>query len=249
MKVTALTAAQAITSALLERSRTGKGQLLRLSMLDAVVSFVWPEGMAAHCFDRDSGQKQTAFYTRDMVYETADHKFITAGAVSQREWEGLCRALRKPEWITDRRFKSAASRMKFANERFDLTEEQIKTFTAEEVLQQLNEYDVPCALINHPRELLLQNEQILLNQTVVHSNHPEIDVGGYRMCRPPVRFHQQLSTSPADDFLSTLKHAPSAGQDTAFLLQKLLNLGEAEVSELERRGVVKAQLKELTSRL
>ncbi len=49
-KVTALTAAQAITAALLARERTGEGQHVRLAMLDAVIAFLWPEGMARHTF-------------------------------------------------------------------------------------------------------------------------------------------------------------------------------------------------------
>ena len=47
-KVTALTAAQAITAALLARERTGEGQHVRLAMLDAVVSFLWHEGMTQY---------------------------------------------------------------------------------------------------------------------------------------------------------------------------------------------------------
>ena len=43
-KVTALTAAQAITAALLARERTGEGQHVKLAMLDAVIAFLWPEG-------------------------------------------------------------------------------------------------------------------------------------------------------------------------------------------------------------
>ena len=49
-KVTALTAAQAITAALLERTRSGKGQHVKLAMLDAVISFLWAEGMAHYTF-------------------------------------------------------------------------------------------------------------------------------------------------------------------------------------------------------
>ena len=46
-KVTALTAAQSITAALLSRERTGEGQHVRLSMLDAVIAFVWPGTFSA----------------------------------------------------------------------------------------------------------------------------------------------------------------------------------------------------------
>jgi crotonobetainyl-CoA:carnitine CoA-transferase CaiB-like acyl-CoA transferase len=44
-KTTAVTAAQAITAALFARERTGKGQHIRLAMLDTMVAYLWPEGM------------------------------------------------------------------------------------------------------------------------------------------------------------------------------------------------------------
>ena len=95
-KVTALTAAQAMTAALLARERTGCGQHVRLAMLDAVVAFMWPEGMARHTFTGgDVGGSRPAD-VRDLVFETTDG-WITAGAVSDAEWRGLTRALGHPE--------------------------------------------------------------------------------------------------------------------------------------------------------
>ena len=44
-KLTAITASQAITAALLARERTGQGQHVRLSMLEAVVAFLWGSDM------------------------------------------------------------------------------------------------------------------------------------------------------------------------------------------------------------
>ena len=49
-KVSALTAAQAISSALFHRERTGEGQHIRLSMLEATIAFLWPEGMSGLTF-------------------------------------------------------------------------------------------------------------------------------------------------------------------------------------------------------
>ena len=49
-KVTALTAAQAITAALFARERTGRGQKLEVAMLDAAVAFNWVEGMYNQAF-------------------------------------------------------------------------------------------------------------------------------------------------------------------------------------------------------
>src|SRR5262249_28777006 len=86
-KVTAITAAQAITAALLARERTGEGQHVRLAMLDAVIAFLWPEAMARHTF-LSSEKSPTRPPSRDLIFETADG-FITCGANSDGEWRGL----------------------------------------------------------------------------------------------------------------------------------------------------------------
>src|SRR5882672_8102270 len=86
-KVTALTAAQNITAALLARERTGKGQHLRLSMLDAVIAFVWPEGMAYHTFLGEDRQIKPV-PRRDLVFQTKDGHMI-ASTVAHREFQGF----------------------------------------------------------------------------------------------------------------------------------------------------------------
>jgi len=58
-KLTAVTAAQATTAALLARERTGEGQHVRLAMLDAVVAFLWASDMGGQTLvDRPAGQQR-----------------------------------------------------------------------------------------------------------------------------------------------------------------------------------------------
>ena len=112
-KVTAMTAAQAITAALLAKERTGAGQHVRLSMLDAMISLAWPEGYAGPTFvGREADVPRNAL-AQDLVFETKDG-FMTAGAVSDSEWHGLTRALDHPEWLDDDRFKTAGGRVAYA---------------------------------------------------------------------------------------------------------------------------------------
>ena len=60
-KLTAVTASQAITAALLARERTGQGQHVRLSMLDAVIAFLWSSDMGSQTFVGDEkAQEETA---------------------------------------------------------------------------------------------------------------------------------------------------------------------------------------------
>ena len=183
-KVTALTAAQAMTAALLARERTGTGQHVRLAMLDAVVSFLWPEGMASHTFVRDGKAVSRPPDTRDLIFETADG-YITAGAMSDKEWAGMVRALDKPEWLEDERFRTPAGRMKHADARLEMTAEVMKTRTSAEWIARLDAEQVPCAPALS-RQDMLTNEQIVANRLIVESEHPH--VGRTRMTRPAARF-------------------------------------------------------------
>ena len=223
-KVTALTAAQAITAALLARERTGKGQHVRLAMLDAVVSFLWPEGMAAHTFVRDGGAAPRPPDTRDLIFETADG-YITAGAMSDKEWAGMVRALDKPEWLEDERFRTPASRMKHAEARLEMTAEVIKTRTTAEWLARLDAEQVPCAPALSRREML-NNEQLLANRLIVEAEHPH--VGRTRMTRPAARFE----ATPAELRLP----APMLGEHTEQVLTEL-GLSSAQITDLRTTGV------------
>src|SRR5207245_10383296 len=91
-KVTALTAAQAMTAALFARQRTGEGQHVRLAMLDAVIAFLWPEGMAAYTFVGSNRSSIRAAKARELLVETND-RFITAAANTDAQCQGMYRAL------------------------------------------------------------------------------------------------------------------------------------------------------------
>ena len=52
-KVTALTTAQAVTAALLERARTGRGQYLPITMLESALSYQWPDVMWSRTYVGD----------------------------------------------------------------------------------------------------------------------------------------------------------------------------------------------------
>src|SRR4051812_40971492 len=108
-KLTAITASQAITSALLARERTGEGQHVRLSMLEAVVAFLWASDMSAQTFVGDEPAEQEAASTIDLIYETADG-YITAAGVTDKQWLGLIPALDKPEWLEGRRLQTPSVR-------------------------------------------------------------------------------------------------------------------------------------------
>ncbi len=224
-KVTALTAAQAITAALLARERTGKGQHVRLAMLDAVVAFMWPESMASHTFVDTNHVVTRPLNTRDLIFETTDG-YITCGAISDSEWAGLCRALEHPEWLDDERFKTPAGRVKYADARLELAADVLKHRTSAEWLARLDAEQVPCAPILS-REQLLTDPQIASNGLIVESTHPH--AGAMRQPRPAARFGATPSA------LRTF--APLLGEHTDTVLSEL-GLSARDIEELHTSKIV-----------
>jgi crotonobetainyl-CoA:carnitine CoA-transferase CaiB-like acyl-CoA transferase len=147
-KLTGVTAAQAITAALLARERTGEGQHVRLAMLDAMVSFLWPEGMMDHTFIGDDAKKRPrrGAPLRDLVFETTDG-FITVATVSDAEWAGFARATGHPELIEDPRFKTGTGRVVNWDERLELMADVLGKGTSADWISRLDSEQVPCAPI------------------------------------------------------------------------------------------------------
>ena len=223
-KVTALTAAQAMTAALLARERTGEGQHVRLAMLDAVIAFLWPEGMARHTFI-GSAPVVVRPDARDLVFETADG-YLTVGAVSDAEWAGLTRALGHPEWLDDPRFQTPAGRVKHADARLELTAEVLKTRTSAEWLARLEAEDVPCAPVLS-REEVIVDAQVAANELIVESDHPQ--AGRMRQPRPAARFER----TPAE----IRSPAPLLGEHTNAVLTEL-GISLEQLAALRAAGIV-----------
>jgi crotonobetainyl-CoA:carnitine CoA-transferase CaiB-like acyl-CoA transferase len=224
-KLTALTAAQAITAALFERERSGEGQHVRLSMLDATIAFLWPEGMASHTWLGREQRGDRARFAQDLVFETQDG-YITAGAVSDTEWRGLCRAVGRPDWLEDERFATAAGRVIHAGERLTMLAEVLREGTSAEWLARLDAHDVPSAPVVD-RDSLLVHPQILENAIVVDGEHP---VGGaMRQPRPAERFERTPS--------ELRQPAPTLGQHTEELLAEL-DIDAEACAVLRREGVL-----------
>ena len=223
-KLTAVTAAQAITAALLARERTGVGQHVRLAMLDAVVAFHWPEAMVRHTFVGDDiGTRPPD--TRDLVFETADG-FMTAGAVAMREWQAFCNAVERPEWLTDPRFQSTAGLVRHADARLELMASVLATRTTAEWCERLDRAQVPCAPIL-TRDELLTHPQVRENAIVVESEHPS--TGRMRQARPPERFEKTPS--------AISRTAPLLGEHTDEVLAES-GYSREEIASLRAQGAL-----------
>ena len=224
-KTTAVTAAQAITAALFARERTGVGQHIRIAMLDTMIAYLWPEGISSLSFvgkELDPARGQMGL---DLIFRTEDG-YITAGALSDAEWSGMCAALDRADLLEDERFRTAASRAVHGAERREIVSAEIRKWPTREILDRLDREEVPCAPVL-TRWQLLDDEQVKANEVI--EIHRDTALGEVRQPRPAARFDR----TPAE--IRAL--APYLGGDNAAILEEI-GYSETEIAHLGESGVL-----------
>jgi len=227
-KVTSLTAAQAISSALYAREKTGEGQHIRLSMLDTMLSFFWPEAMQGLTYADFEFDTRKSGGAMDLIYSTQD-RHITAGAISDKEWAGMCRALNREDWIEDARFKTATDRFRNVAERKELTAIEVKKWSSHEILSRLEAEGVPCAPLLR-REELLDHPQVNANGSV-----QRLDFEGFREVRQP-RPAAQFSKTPS----AIAGPGPALGEHAEAILAELGYTTEM-IAQLMEHGKIRVE--------
>ena len=209
-KTTGMAAAQAISSALFYKERYGTGQHIKLAMLDVMVAYLWPEGSASLSFVGEEGDPSKGQMGLDLVFQTKDNKYITAGAVTDKEWLGMCNAFDRKDLLSDPRFNTPRARFDNKTERRLLIAEEIKKHNSIDILTKLHKNEVPSAPILSRTELL-ENEQIIENNIIEF--HDSKFFGNIRSPRPAPIY----SDSP----INGKQLAPLLGQNSIEILKEI----------------------------
>lgn len=227
-KTTAVTAAQAITAALFSRERTKQGQHVRLAMLDVMIAYMWPESMASMSFVGREQDPARAQMGPDLVYQTRDG-FISAGAVSNAEWQGMCKAFGREDLLADERFATVTARSKHTAERRTAISEELAKWDSKEILARMDANGVPCAPILKRTELL-DDEQVKVNRVI--ETHDDPRLGKVRQPRPAAIFDR----TPAE--VRTL--APWLGEHNAAILGEL-GIPASDIQRLAKEGILRGE--------
>jgi crotonobetainyl-CoA:carnitine CoA-transferase CaiB-like acyl-CoA transferase len=208
-KTTSLYTAQAVAAALYAREKTGKGDHIQVAMLDAMISYVWPEGMMQYTVVGGEAAAQDPKDRPDLVFKTLDG-YMTCGTISDSEWLGFCKATGDAELAKDERFATPAGRTLNAAARITKMAEYIVTRSTAEWLERLDAADVPCAPILRRNEVI-HNEQVVARGIIQEFDQPT--VGRVRQPKPAARFdiHEATIGGPA----------PSVGEHSRVVLRDL----------------------------
>ncbi len=183
-KTTAVFTAQAVSSALYAREKTGQGDHIQVAMLDTMISYLWPEGMMQYTVVGAEATTMDPNDRPDLVFKTLDG-YITAGTISDSEWQGFCKASGDPELAKDERFATPGARFVNATARINKMQEYIAQRTTAEWLERLDAADVPCAPILRRGEIIA-NEQVVARGLIEEFEQPT--VGRVRQPKPAAVF-------------------------------------------------------------
>ena len=227
-KITALTAAQAISAALLARALGRGGRHVELSMLDASIAFLWPDAGADHTLLGEGVARQPTIGSRYNLLRLADG-WASITVLTDAEFRGFCRAAGRPDVARDPRFQTVAARLANLPALAQLLTSDIAEAMAklsrEEALARFSAEDVPCGVVRELDELHT-DRQVATNRTFVERDHPLC--GRLREPRPPARFGPEP--------LEPAAPAPALGEHTDAILREI-GAG-ARISELRARGSV-----------
>ena len=220
-------AAEAILAALLARARTGRGQRVEVSLLDALLAFqAVPLSMYLASGEPPERLGSAAPYAApNEAFPTRDG-YIMVAAYSPERWRRLCQVLARPELAGDPRFASNADRVRHRAELHEILAGIFRQRPTAEWLELLEAVDILCGpLLSYPE--LVRHPQVVASEMILEFSHPAL--GSARVPGIPHRLQQTPGTLRLPP--------PLPGEHTAEVL-RAAGFSPGEIDRLAAEGVV-----------
>ena len=222
-----VTTLSGILAAYIRKLRTGEGQFLETSLLEAGLAWTpWEFGAYFGAGElptpTGSRHRRSAPY---QAYRTQDG-FVTVGASNEKLWNNFCKLVcEKPEWLADPRFATARARLANVDALEREIEAVLTTCRTVHWVQRLDAAEVPGGPV-YGYDEILQDPHVAARRMVVDIEHPKI--GPMKTIGLPLKSSSELT--------AIRKPAPWLGQHSAEVLRGL-GYPPQEVEQLFAAGV------------
>jgi crotonobetainyl-CoA:carnitine CoA-transferase CaiB-like acyl-CoA transferase len=226
-----LHAAFATMMAILDRDRTGLGQLIEAPLIESALNVTAQQFVEyaayGHLIERN-GNKSRACAPHDVYRCRGFEQWVAIAVTSDEQWRALRKGMGSPAWAMDVRFDTVAGRLARQVELDEHLGEWCATRTPAEIVERLWPLGVPVADVVLPDQVL-HLEQLRSRGFFEPIDHP---VGGrFEVPAFPARFESRRR--PYNE-----EPAPTLGQHNAEVLGGLLGLTDGDLRELEADGVI-----------
>ena len=225
---TGLYAAIAILAALVQRTRTGRGQYVDMALLDVSVAMLAYQGMsflATGLAPKAPGNAHPSIVPYQ-DFPTRDGHFMLAIG-NDRQFAEFCRCAGHPEWSADPRYATNPQRVAHRGELVPMLAQVTGTRTTREWIASLEPLGVPCGPINNVAQVFADPQ--------VAARGLRIDIpsaGGSSV--PGIASPLRLSAAPPQYRMPP----PVLGAHTREVLEGALGLDAARIRELCSQGVI-----------
>lgn len=220
-------AAHGIQLALIERARTGKGQVVHASLLESMIAVLnWAAGMYFESGIAPGPAGQHHPLASPYGRFRARDGYLNIACGNDAMWEKLVAALGRAEWLADARFENGVSRLV---NRDALTAEIDRVLAANDVahwVDALNRAGIPAGPVLDLAQVF-RDPQVLAREMLVELPHPA--VGTFKTTGLPVK----LSATPG----RIQRRPPLLGEHTDEVLAEC-GIDAGEVRRLRAAGVI-----------
>jgi formyl-CoA transferase len=221
--------ALAIAAAYVQKLRTGKGQLIEISMQEAMTYYlrtaVSYNDWGGRATPRN-GNGNNPFVNLYPCKPGGYNDYVFIMAINPRMWQNLCDTIGKPGLLEEPRFKEMADRRKNLGALRDEIESWTLQHTKDEAMQLIAQAGVPASKVFDTRDLFedphLQERGFI--HEIDHPVHGKVPLLGW-----PAR----MSGSHAD-----IIAAPQLGEHTAEVMASDLGMTEEKIQEFRQQGVL-----------
>lgn len=225
-KITSLTAAQSVTAALYAREKTNEGQKINLSMLDTAMYFMWSDNMYNFTWLGDDWEPIPNIADFYEPVKTKDG-YIALVAINDAEFAGVCKAIEREDLLTDERFSTMQNRMMNVIEMQKILLHSYTLFTSEDLVNRMDENDVPSAIINKLNDVI-DDPQVKNNQSIISISKDKNN--SMQSPKSPANY----SLTPCSD---DPKFMPDLGEHSKEVLLEN-GFSEAEISKLVSKEII-----------
>lgn len=223
-------AATGILAAYIEKLRSGEGQYVDTSLLEAsVIHTYWPAALAL-ATGRSAGPMGSAHPVAApyQAFRTQDG-WINIGAIGPANWARLANVLDMPSLLVDERFIDNGSRMANLPALVEIIETTLQQATTDEWVEACERAGVPAGPVRSMTQVL-EDPHTIARKMVIEVEHPV--AGTVKALGCPIKFSK-------DDGV-TRKGSPLFGEHTVEVLQEI-GLSADEISQLAKDGVIPSQ--------
>ncbi|MFH1676223.1 MAG: CaiB/BaiF CoA-transferase family protein [bacterium] len=226
--VTGVYASGAIMAALIWRQKSGRGQFIDLSLLDAQISCLANIASSYLVAGKEAQHWGTA-HESIVPYQVFRTKTlpIAIAVANQKFWINFCKLVGKEDWVNDPRFESNPKRVENREILIPFVQEVVLTKTCDEWMDLFVEASIPCGPVN-TMESLFADPQVHHRNMVEEIPHPTI--GTLKLAGIPVKY----SDTPGEIRLPP----PLLGEHTEEILEEVLGYGGERIEELKRNKVL-----------